>query len=61
MLSTPGSGRLFTFTEVGLASQLESLFKRSLHKLALDVARAVKVDAATEASIHTQWADHLYK
>ncbi|MEW5305680.1 MAG: hypothetical protein WDW36_008205 [Sanguina aurantia] len=55
-----GSGRLFTFTELGLASQLESLFKRSLHKLALDVARAVRVDAATEASIHTQWADHLY-
>ena len=35
--------------------------RRSLFKLALDVARAVGTDAATLASIHTRWGDHLYE
>ena len=37
--------------QVELASQLDVLFKRSLHKLALDVARADGADLATIASI----------
>jgi hypothetical protein len=38
-------------TQVDLALQLDSLFRRSLHKLALDLARAHNADAPTLASI----------
>jgi hypothetical protein len=34
-----------------LSTQLDAFFKRSLHKLALDVARAQRCDAATLAGI----------
>jgi hypothetical protein len=37
--------------QIELALQLEALYKRSLHKLALDLARACVADAATIASI----------
>ena len=32
----------------------------SLHKLALDVARANRCDSSTLAGIHQRWGDHLY-
>ena len=54
---TPGPPSLSLFfqppssPQVELAAQLDTLFKRSLHKLALDVARAEGADAATIASI----------
>ena len=38
-----GSGHLVVLREVDLDTQLDTFFKRSLHKLALDVARALKV------------------
>lgn len=41
-----------TISQVDLAAQLDVFFKRSLHKLALDVARAEGADATTIASIH---------
>ncbi len=40
--------------------QLDTLFKRSLHKLALDLATAQQADAGTVAGIHQRWGDHLY-
>lgn len=38
-------------SQVDLTLQLDSLFRRSLHKLALDVARAHGADASVIASI----------
>jgi len=43
-----------------LLLQLEVLFKRSLHKLALDLAVRSGGDAALIAAIHQRWGDHLY-
>lgn len=40
--------------------QLEVLFKRSLHKLALDLALRSGGDPALLAAIHQRWGDHLY-
>lgn len=40
--------------------QLDTLFKRSLHKLTLDLAKAQEADATTIANIHQRWGDHLY-
>ncbi|KAG2427668.1 hypothetical protein HXX76_012317 [Chlamydomonas incerta] len=61
------AGAAWCYREIDLASQLEALLRRSLHKLALDVARAwgqsspgAGADAATLASIHQRWGDHLY-
>ncbi|GFR48733.1 hypothetical protein Agub_g10691, partial [Astrephomene gubernaculifera] len=70
------SGALWSYREIDLASQLEALLRRSLHKLALDVARGwwggqqhhpggaagagAGADAATLAAIHQRWGDHLY-
>ncbi|KAG2428575.1 hypothetical protein HYH02_014378 [Chlamydomonas schloesseri] len=74
------AGAVWSYREIDLASQLEALLRRSLHKLALDVARAWGqgqqgqgqppggkggppqggADAATLASIHQRWGDHLY-
>ncbi|KAI8469810.1 MAG: hypothetical protein J3K34DRAFT_511770 [Monoraphidium minutum] len=53
-------GRMVSFREVELGTQLDVLFKRSLHKLALDMALVHGADAATLASIHQRWGDHLY-
>lgn len=55
-----GSGQLMTFHETGMSMQLEVLFKRSLYKLALDLALAHKADEATLANIRQRWGDHLY-
>ncbi|PNW86687.1 hypothetical protein CHLRE_02g095074v5 [Chlamydomonas reinhardtii] len=63
------AGAVWSYREIDLATQLEALLRRSLHKLALDVARAwgqgggsggPGADAATLASIHQRWGDHLY-
>jgi hypothetical protein len=43
------SGKLTTMREVDLSLQLEALFKRSLHKLALDVARSEQSSPAVIA------------
>lgn len=40
--------------------QLEVLFKRSLHKLALDLAVRSGADPSLIAAIHQRWGDHLY-
>jgi hypothetical protein len=57
---SPGSGRLVSLREAELPAQLEALFRRSLYKLALQVAEAHGADAATRATIHQRWADFLY-
>ncbi|KAG2487093.1 hypothetical protein HYH03_014337 [Edaphochlamys debaryana] len=64
------AGAIWSYREIDLASQLEALLRRSLHKLALDVARAAGggagggggagADEATLANIHQRWGDHLY-
>lgn len=48
-------------TDAPHAPHARAACRRSLFKLALDVARAVGTDAATLASIHTRWGDHLYE
>ena len=40
--------------------QLEVLFKRSLHKLALDLATSHDADPELVAAIRQRWGDHLY-
>lgn len=40
--------------------QLEVLFKRSLHKLALDLAISHDADPELVAAIRQRWGDHLY-
>ncbi|KAF8068385.1 VPS11 [Scenedesmus sp. PABB004] len=59
-LAAWAGGRLVRYQEVELASQLELLFKRSLHKLALDLARGAGADGELLAGIHARWGDHLY-
>ncbi|GIM12899.1 hypothetical protein Vretimale_16129 [Volvox reticuliferus] len=57
------AGVVWSYREIDLAAQLEALLRRSLHKLALDVARAWgsgAADEATLANIHQRWGDHLY-
>jgi hypothetical protein len=43
-----------------LLLQLDVLFKRSLFKLALDLASCAGADAATLAGIRGRWGDALY-
>ena len=42
---------MYMLSQAELVTQLDSLFRRSMYKLALDVARAHSVDAATIATI----------
>ena len=42
------------------APQLDVLFRRSLHKLALDLAGCAGAGPTTLAAIHQRWGDHLY-
>ncbi|GAX83865.1 hypothetical protein CEUSTIGMA_g11290.t1 [Chlamydomonas eustigma] len=60
LMVVTGSGKAYLLKEVELAAQLDVLFKRSLHKLALDIARAEGADSATIANIQQRWGDHLY-
>eukprot|EP00878_Enallax_costatus_P016671 GHUV01017491.1.p1 GENE.GHUV01017491.1~~GHUV01017491.1.p1 ORF type:complete len:607 (+),score=167.44 GHUV01017491.1:135-1823(+) len=53
-------GKLYRYFEVELATQLEVLFKRSLHKLALDLATSHDADPELVAAIRQRWGDHLY-
>ncbi|GIL60245.1 hypothetical protein Vafri_14880, partial [Volvox africanus] len=58
------AGAVWSYREIDLTAQLEALLRRSLHKLALDVARAPRssgaADEATLANIYQRWGDHLY-
>ncbi|EFJ42126.1 hypothetical protein VOLCADRAFT_107382 [Volvox carteri f. nagariensis] len=57
------AGAVWCYREIDLPSQLETLLRRSLHKLALDVARSWTpgvADVTTLANIHQRWGDHLY-
>ncbi|KAG1673844.1 hypothetical protein FOA52_012869 [Chlamydomonas sp. UWO 241] len=60
LLVLTAGGRAILLRQVELSAQLDTLFKRSLHKLALEVAKAEGADAATIASIQHRWGDHLY-
>jgi len=55
-----GGGKITILKEVDLTVQLDALFRRSLHKLALDIARAHNADASTIAGIQQKWGDALY-
>eukprot|EP00879_Flechtneria_rotunda_P007092 GHRR01007444.1.p1 GENE.GHRR01007444.1~~GHRR01007444.1.p1 ORF type:complete len:921 (+),score=350.13 GHRR01007444.1:614-3376(+) len=53
-------GKLMRYYEVELNTQLEVLFKRSLHKLALDLAICCDASPELIAAIRQRWGDHLY-
>ena len=55
-----GLGKMYTMSEVDLQLQLDVLFKRSLHKLAVELATAHSADSSAIAIIHQRWGDHLY-
>jgi hypothetical protein len=46
-----------SFTAAVVASQLEALFKRSLHKLALDLALCHDADPELIAAIRQRWGE----